>query len=84
MYSGDAILLSATVFQDHLVEYTDICAKSQTEIGRTTEIKHRIYTGNAIPIAQKPYRTNPENAKFLNEELKRMEINKIIQPSYSL
>jgi hypothetical protein len=71
------------LFQDLLVEYTDICAKSQTEIGRTTEIKHRIYTGNAMPIAQKPYRTNPENAKFLNEELKRMETNKIIRPSYS-
>ena len=71
------------LFQDLLNEYVDICAKSQTEIGRTTEIKHRIYTGNAMPIAQKPYRTNPENAKFLNEELKKMETNGIIRPSYS-
>jgi hypothetical protein len=36
-----------------------------------------------MPIAQKPYRTNPENAKFLNEELKKMETNGIIRPSYS-
>ena len=47
-----------------LHEYQDICAKSQTEISRTTEIKHRIYTGDALSIAQKPYRTNPENKIF--------------------
>jgi hypothetical protein len=61
-----------------LGEYYDICARSQTEIGRTTEIKHRIYIGNAMLIAQKPYRTNPENTRFLNQELKKMEENGII------
>src|SRR5687768_3836252 len=66
-----------------LGEYYDICARSQIEIGRTTEIKHYIYTGTAMPIAQKPYRTNPENTRFLNQELKKMEENGIIRPSYS-
>ena len=36
---------------DLLVEYKEICAKNQTEIGRTTEIKHQIFTGNATPVA---------------------------------
>jgi hypothetical protein len=51
-------------FMNLLGEYYDICARSQTEIERTTEIKHCIYTGIAMPIAQKPYRTNPENTRF--------------------
>ena len=65
-------------FLNLLGDYYDNCARSQTEIGRTTEIKHRIYTGTAMPIAQKPYRTNPENTRFLNKELKKMEENGII------
>jgi hypothetical protein len=56
-------------FDNVLRDYSDICAKSQTEIGRTTIIKHRIHVGDALPIAQKPYRLNPENAKFVKEEL---------------
>ena len=66
-----------------LHSYQDVCAKNQTEIGRTTEIKHRIYTGDAMPIAQKPYRTNPENTKFLNEEIQRMEQAGIVRKSFS-
>jgi hypothetical protein len=43
------------IFMNLLEEYYDICARSQTEIERTTEIKHCIYTGTTMPIAQKPY-----------------------------
>ena len=48
-------------FQHLLEEYVDICAKGQTEVGQTTIVKHKIHTGDALPVAQKPYRTNPEN-----------------------
>ena len=58
---------------DLLSEYKEICAKNQTEIGRTTEIKHQIFTGNATPVAQRPYRTNSENTKFMNTEISQME-----------
>ena len=68
---------------DVLADYNDICAKSQVEISRTTEIKHNIYTGAAMPIAQRPYRTNPENTRFLNEELKKLVTNGIIRLLYS-
>ena len=70
-------------FHQLLADYSDICAQSQTQIGKTTAIKHKINTGNSLPIAQKPYRTNPENAKFLNEEIKKMLENGIIRPSKS-
>jgi Reverse transcriptase (RNA-dependent DNA polymerase) len=70
-------------FDNVLESFSDICARSQTEIGRTTVIKHRIHVENALPIAQKPYRMNPENAKFLNEEIQRMEANGIVRRSFS-
>jgi hypothetical protein len=69
--------------QNILHEFQDICAKNQTEIGRTTEIKHRIHTGDAIPIAQRPYRTNPVKTKFMKEEIKRMEEAGIVRRSFS-
>ena len=42
-------------FHQLLADYSDICAQSQTQIGKTTAIKHKINTGNSLPIAQKPY-----------------------------
>ena len=71
------------LFQNILEDFADICAKSQTEISRTTEIKHCIHLEKDMPIAQKPYRLNPENAQFLKDELHRMESSGIIQRSYS-
>ena len=71
------------LLEQTLHDYADICAASQTEIGRTTLIKHRILTEDATPIAQKPYRMNPENETFLNEEVKRLLASGIIRESYS-
>src|SRR5688572_3137746 len=47
-------------FQQLLNDYVDICAKSQTEIGRTNVIKYKIITKDATPISQPPYRCNPK------------------------
>src|SRR5436190_3669317 len=69
--------------QGILHEFADIVANSQTKIRRTNIISHRIDTGDAIPIAQKPYRTNPANASFVKTEIQRMLDNKIIRPSHS-
>jgi hypothetical protein len=41
-----------TQFQNTLNEYADICAKSQTDIGRTDVIEHQIITRDAHPIKQ--------------------------------
>ena len=54
--------------QEVFHEFADIVADSQTQIGRTNIITHRIDTGDATPIAQKPYRTNPANASFCTKE----------------
>jgi hypothetical protein len=64
--------LARTLLDRTLQEFSDVCASSQTEIGRTTEIKNRIYTGDALPEAQRYYRTNPETSRFIEEEIDRM------------
>ena len=71
------------MLQQVLYNYSDIYASSQTEIGRITLITHKINTGKAALIAQKPYRINPENEKFLNKEVERLLKSGIIRKSYS-
>ena len=70
-------------FQTLMETYNDICAKSQTEIGRTNITKHRIEIENVVPISQTPYRTNPKNKEFLQTEIAKMEANGIVRKSTS-
>ena len=70
-------------FQDTMGKYADICAKSQTDIGRTDIIKHQIITGDAHPIKQQAYRCNPKNKDFLKAEIVKMEQQGIVQKSIS-
>src|SRR2546423_762764 len=42
------------LFNNLTQEYRDICAKNQTDIGRTNITKHKILTGDATPISQVP------------------------------
>jgi hypothetical protein len=72
-----------TNFQQLLQDYADICAQSQTKIGRTNVIKHRIITKDASPISQPPYRCNPKHKAFLQDEVIRMEQQELIQKSAS-
>ncbi|CAB5391911.1 unnamed protein product [Rhizophagus irregularis] len=64
-------------------DYADICAKSQTEIGKTNVIKHKIITKDAAPISQPPYRCNPKYREFLQREITRMESQGLIRKSAS-
>ncbi|PKB96130.1 hypothetical protein RhiirA5_302543, partial [Rhizophagus irregularis] len=70
-------------FQQLLSDYADICAKSQTEIGKTNVIKHKIITKDAAPISQPPYRCNPKYREFLQGEITRMESQGLIRKSAS-
>jgi hypothetical protein len=70
-------------FQGLLGEYSDICAASQTDIGRTNLITHRIHTGDALPLSQPPYRCNPKNKEFLRKEITKMEEQGLIRKSIS-
>ncbi|PKC51644.1 hypothetical protein RhiirA1_405416 [Rhizophagus irregularis] len=73
-------------FQQLLSDYADICAKSQTEIGKTNVIKHKIITKDATPISQPPYRCNPKYREFLQGEITRMKVKVLYenQPALGL
>ncbi|GBB98862.1 hypothetical protein RclHR1_33420002 [Rhizophagus clarus] len=62
-----------TLFQSLMKKYEDNCAKSQTKIGKTHVIRHRILTGDAAPVAQPPYRMNLVKREFLKNEIVKME-----------
>src|SRR3984957_18948546 len=59
-------------FDKVLEDYADICATSQTDIGRTNLITHRIHTGDAMPLSQSPYRCNLKNREFLRNEVTKI------------
>jgi len=71
------------LFNQIMKSYADVCAKDQTNIRRTTLIKHRIITHDHTPIAQPPYRLDPVKKEFLKEEITKMEEKEIIRKSSS-
>ena len=66
-----------------LTKYSDIFSKSDSDIGRSGIIKHRIPTGNAQPIRERPRRV----PVYLNEEVDKQIDNmlkeNVIKPSKS-
>lgn len=51
--------------------------------GRTEVLQHRIYTTNQVPIKQRPYRLSPTKQFALDEQLKEMLQEGIVEPSHS-
>src|SRR5215216_3674649 len=70
-------------FNNLLEKFKDVIAKSQTDIGHINVIKHKIITGNAEPIAQAPYRLNPQKKEFVRKEISDLEANGLIRKSAS-
>src|SRR3954447_7732851 len=74
---------STTNFNNLTQEYRDICAKNQTDIGRTNITKHKILTGDTTLISQVPYRMNSQKKEFLYQEIANMKKDSIIRKSTS-
>ena len=72
-----------SLFQTLISESADICAASQTDIGRTNIIQHEIHLKDDQPIASHPYRSNPTNKEFLKTEISNMEERGLIKKSKS-
>ena len=73
-----------TSFQKLIDDYKDICALSQTKIGRTSLVKHKILTNNHDPVTTGAYKCkDPAKLNFLKDEIKRMKENGIIRKSLS-
>jgi len=64
-------------------KYSEICAISDTKLGRTNIVKHRINTGDNKPVSRKPYRANEEKEKMIKEELDKMIKDGVVRESES-
>ena len=66
-----------------LMQYADVFAISESDLGRTSSLKHEIPTGNAPPIRQAVRRMPPQRRQEVQELLARMLKDNVIQPSSS-
>ena len=55
-----------------LMQYRGIFALNNNQPGTTNAIRHDIDTGNAQPISQPPYRTNPEKRKEIQRQVQSL------------
>ena len=66
-----------------LVANGDLFAKDGEPPGRTGIIKHTICTGDAAPIIQRAYRSNPQDRDFIQKEITTLLQQGLIQESRS-
>ena len=62
-----------------LYKYQDIFKSPDGQLGRTNIVKHRIDTGNAVPIKQRPRRLPVSQIEAVDKELDKMEAEGIIE-----
>ena len=61
-----------------LDEYQDILSTSSSDLGRTTKVQHRIYTGDHPPVRQPVWRAPAAQRKQAQEELQRMVEKEVV------
>ena len=69
--------------KDLFYRYSDVFSKSDTDVGYTTTIKHRIRTVDDIPINQQYRRIPPTQYNEVKEHIQKLLENKIIKESTS-
>ena len=66
-----------------LMEYADIFAESDEDLGRTAKVQHQINTGSSAPIRQQVRRIPPVKRQETRKLLAEMLENDVIQPTNS-
>ena len=62
---------------------TVLCLLSNAELGRTSLVQHMIYTGDATPIKQMPYRTSRKGKQEIDRRVDNVLDRGISQESVS-
>ena len=66
-----------------LNRYQDIFMAPDGKLGRTGQVKHRIYTCDSPPIKQPPRRLSMTQKKIVEDEIEKMLASDVIEPSES-
>lgn len=69
--------------KEFLCSYQDVFSKSSSDIGYTELIKHKINTGDAKHIKQRPYRLPLAKREAAQKEIETMSERGFIEPSSS-
>ncbi|CAG2205410.1 unnamed protein product [Mytilus edulis] len=64
-------------------EYESLFAKTDSDLGKTSLVKHEIETGNARPFKEPPRRTPFHLSKVVKDNIDKMLENKVIEHSHS-
>jgi hypothetical protein len=65
------------------VDNVDIFSQGTHDLGRTSIVKHQIFTDGSPPIRQRPYRTAPTQRENITGHIQSMLEDDIIEPSAS-
>lgn len=66
-----------------LVSYRDIFDTDNRPLPQTSLVKHRINTGDAVPIHRRPYRVSTAECQVIQQEVNKMLAKGIVEPSSS-
>ena len=69
--------------EGNISEFSDVFALTNSELGRTSLVRHSIETGTQAPIRQQPYRTPVIRWLTMNEMVQDMQKHGVVQPSSS-
>src|SRR6266496_890361 len=69
------------ILMELIEKYKSTRALSKIKLGRMGIVKHKINTGDNLPIAQRYYRTTPTNKKIIEDEIEKMLRNRVIRKS---
>lgn len=70
--------------KDFLYSYQDVFSKFSSDIGYTEMIKHKITTGKAKPIKQRPYWLPLAKREAAHAVIETMASRGIVEPSSSV
>ena len=66
-----------------IIKYANTFAKTSTDMGQTTWIKHDIETGDHSPVRQRPRRLRIEQRDEVQKQIKALQQQGLIRPSTS-
>src|SRR6266496_3885258 len=69
------------ILMELIEKYKPTIALSKIKLGKTGIVKHKINTGDNLPIAQRYYRTTPANKKIIEDEIEKMIRDGVIRKS---
>ena len=70
-------------YKDLLMKYSDIFARSKTDLGRTDLVKHHIETGDEAPFKHKPRRLPQTKFEEMKRQVEALHAQGVIRPSTS-